>query len=92
MVCIREADEWKTTFNTLVDHYKYLLMPFVLMNTPVVLQALINKVLRGMLIYFTFVYLVDSFIFSKSLKEHAQLVQAVLHTRGELTIFESREV
>ncbi|KAI3364085.1 hypothetical protein L3Q82_010915, partial [Scortum barcoo] len=34
LVKIREGDEWKTGFNTPTGHYKYLLMPFGLTNTP----------------------------------------------------------
>ncbi|XP_038818533.1 adhesion G-protein coupled receptor F1-like [Salvelinus namaycush] len=33
LVQIREEDEWKTTFNTVNGHYKYLAMPFGLINT-----------------------------------------------------------
>lgn len=42
LVHIREGDEWKTSFNTLVDHYEYLVMPFGFTNVPAVFQALVN--------------------------------------------------
>lgn len=44
---IREADGWKTAFNTLTELYKYLVMPFGLTN--VVFQALVNDVLHDIL-------------------------------------------
>ncbi len=37
-------------------HYEYLVRPFGLTNAPAVFQALINDVLRDMLIQFVFVY------------------------------------
>lgn len=78
MVCIREKDEWKTAFNTLVGHSEYLVMPFGLTNAPAVFPALVNNVLRDMLNYFVFVYLDDILIFSKTLEEHTWHVHTVL--------------
>ena len=31
---IKEGDEWKTAFKTQYSHFKYLVMPFRLINTP----------------------------------------------------------
>ncbi len=53
-------------------------MPFGLTNAPAVFQALVNDVLCDMINRFMFVYLEDISIFSKSLDEHVQHVQAVL--------------
>lgn len=40
------GDEWK---DTLTGHYEYLAMPFGLIHTPAVFQALVNDVLQDML-------------------------------------------
>ena len=45
LVRIREGFEWKTAPNTPLGHLEYLVMPFGLTNSPVILQALVNKVL-----------------------------------------------
>lgn len=45
LVMIREGDEWKTTFNS-PHHFKYLVTPFSLTNTPAVFEDLENDVLR----------------------------------------------
>ena len=55
LVRIREGDEWKTGFNTLLGHFEYLVMPFGLTIAPAVFQTLINDVLRDMLNCFVFV-------------------------------------
>src|SRR4051794_16462784 len=39
---IKEGDEWKTVFRTHYSHYKYLVMPFDLCNTPVSFQNMMN--------------------------------------------------
>lgn len=61
---IREGDEWKTAFNTLLGHFEYLVMPCGLTNALAVFQALVNDVLQDFLNRFVFVYLDDILIFS----------------------------
>lgn len=73
LVCIREADEWKTAFNTPTGHYQYLVMPFGLTNAPAVFQALVNDVLRDMVGHL-FVYLDHILIYSGDLKSHVRSV------------------
>lgn len=64
LVHIRDGDEWKTAFNTLAGHYKYLVIPFGLTNAPAVFQELVNDMVRDILNRFVFVYLDDILIFS----------------------------
>lgn len=45
LICIRQGDEWTTTFSTSLGHFEYLIMPFGLTNAPTVFQALVNYVL-----------------------------------------------
>ena len=43
---IKEEDEWKTVFCTRLEHYKYLIMSFNLINASVTFQIFVNNVLR----------------------------------------------
>ncbi|KAL0196874.1 hypothetical protein M9458_005414, partial [Cirrhinus mrigala] len=78
LVRIREGDEWKTAFITPTGHYKTLVMPFGLCNSPSVFQQFINDVLRDMLGRWCYAYLDDILVYSKTLEEHTQHVRAVL--------------
>jgi hypothetical protein len=44
LVCTQEGDEWKIMFKTRYGHFEYVVMPFGLINTPVVFQHLLNDV------------------------------------------------
>jgi hypothetical protein len=48
LVRIQEGNEWKTTFSTTSGHYKYLVMPYRLMNAPSVFQAFVDKIFRDL--------------------------------------------
>ncbi len=59
-------------------HFEYLVLPFGLFNAPAVFQALVNDVLRDMVVQFIYVYLDDTLIFSHTLQEHVQHIRQVL--------------
>ena len=93
LVRIRDGDEWKTAFHTLLGLFEYLVMPFGLTNAHAVFQALVNNVLQGMIDRFIFVYLI--LIFSQSPTVHEQHVRQVLqhllenklYVKGEKCVF-----
>ena len=78
-ICIKAGDEWKTAFQTCYGHYEFLVIPFGLTNAPTTFQAYINKALQGLVNRFCIVYLDDILIFSKTVEEHHQHIQDVLH-------------
>ncbi|KAI4883252.1 hypothetical protein NFI96_008388 [Prochilodus magdalenae] len=46
LIHIRQEDEWKKAFINLSGHYEYRVMPFGVMNAPVIFQGFVNGVLR----------------------------------------------
>ena len=91
LVGIREGDEWKTGFNTHLGHFKYLVMPFGLMNASAVFQTLVNYLLRDFIYHFVVVYLDDILIFSRDPKEHTNHVWLVLQWLLENRLFVKAE-
>jgi len=77
---IKEEDEWKTVFCTRLEHYKYLIMFFNLINASVTFQIFVNNVLQRYLNQFVIVYLDDILVYSKTKKKHVQHVKKVLQT------------
>ena len=65
-------------FQTQFSLFKYLAMPFSLMNAPATFQAFINKVLDEFLNITCMVYLDNILIFSKDKSKHSEHVQQVL--------------
>ena len=72
---INEGDEYKTAFRTRYGHFEYLIMPFGLKNAPTTFQHFINDVLGEYLDEFSFSYIDDILIYSKTLKEHREHVK-----------------
>lgn len=65
LVWIHQGEEWKTTINTPLGHFEYLVMPFSLTNAPTVFKSLVNNVQLDILNKFVFIY-IDILIFSKT--------------------------
>ncbi len=72
---IQCEDEWKTMFCTHYDHFKYMIMSFDLINTSVIFQTYINKILTELLNDFCVVYLNDILIFFVKKTDHINYVK-----------------
>ncbi|GKD09944.1 putative reverse transcriptase domain-containing protein [Tanacetum coccineum] len=65
-------------FRTRYGHYEFQVMPFGLMNAPVVFMDLINRVCKLFLDKFVIVFIEDILIYSKNKKEHEEHLKAIL--------------
>ncbi|XP_066430834.1 vomeronasal type-2 receptor 26-like [Eleutherodactylus coqui] len=65
-------------FNALDGYYEYLVMPFGLVNAPVVFQDLVKNIFRDLLHAFVVVYLDDILIFSLDIHFHRRQFHRVL--------------
>ncbi len=68
-------DEWKTTFKTYYNHFKYVVMSFDLTNTLAIFQHLMHDVFHEYLDDFMVYYIDDIFILSKNMEDHEHRVQ-----------------
>ena len=76
-------DVEKTAFNTENGHFEFLRMPFGLKNAPATFQRVIDNVLRGLNNEICLVYLDDIIVFSVSLQEHLNNLEAVFQRLKE---------
>ena len=86
-VWIKEGDEWKTTFQTLYEHYEYCVMPFGLANALATFQEFINYALQDLLDICCITYLDDILIYSDNDTECVEHVQAVLKYLQEYGLY-----
>ncbi|GKC64495.1 putative reverse transcriptase domain-containing protein [Tanacetum coccineum] len=75
---VREEDILKTSFRTRYDHYEFQVMPFGLMNAPIVFMDLMNRVCKPYLDKFVIVFNDDILIYSKNKQEHEEHLKLIL--------------
>jgi len=73
-----DEDISRITFHTRFDHYEFLVMPFGLMNAPIVFIDLMNRVFREYVDCFIIVFIDDILIYSLSPDEHEIHLRLVL--------------
>ena len=97
-VCM--GDEPKTACTTRYESFKFLVMPFGLINAPAIFFTLMNKVLQPFLDRSMVIYLDDIVVYSTTLEEYAQHLRQVLQVfrdnelflKLEMCLFSQREV
>ncbi|GJR03597.1 reverse transcriptase domain-containing protein [Tanacetum coccineum] len=75
---VREEDIPKTMFRTRHGHYEFQVMPFGLINAPVVFMDLKNRVCKPYLDRFMIVFIDDILIYSMSEEEHREHLKLIL--------------
>ena len=78
LVCIKEEDIYKTTFQTAYGHYEFLVVPFGLTNAPATFMCLMNSGLCLYLDKLVIMFIYDILVYSKNEEEHANHLAAVL--------------
>jgi hypothetical protein len=76
----KEQDIQKMAFKTCYGHYKFLVMPFGLMDTPIMFIDIMNKVFQPYLDKFVVVFINDILVYSHFCEEHEQHLRIVLET------------
>ena len=77
---VKSGDILKIAFMTCYGHYKYLVMPFGVINAPGGFMDYINKVFHPYLDSFVVVFINDILVYSKTRQEHVENLRIVLHT------------
>ena len=70
LVCIANGDEWKTAFRTCYGSFKWSVLLFGLINTPMVFQQFMNDIFSDFLDVYVVIYLDDILIYSNNMSEH----------------------
>ena len=75
---IKQNDEWKTTFRTRYEHFKYQIMSFEIVNVSTIFQIYYNKILRKLVDVICVIYLNDILIYNNDSTQHWRHVRFVL--------------
>jgi len=86
---IQREDEWKMMFHTHYDHFKYMIMSFNLINTSVIFQTYINKILTELLDDFYVVYLNDILIFFVKKTDYVDHMKQILERLRKFKLYAS---
>jgi len=79
-IWICKSDEWKTTFHTHYNQFKYQIMLFELINASAIFQFYINHALKSFLNICYMMYFNDILVYSETKKQHWEHICKILRT------------
>jgi Reverse transcriptase (RNA-dependent DNA polymerase) len=80
---MRPGDEWKTTFKTRDELFKWLVISFRLSNAPSTFMRLMNLMFKSFIDRFLMVYFDDIFVYSTDESEHLKYLRKVFKALAE---------
>ncbi len=86
---IQHENEWKMMFHTHYDHFEYMIMLFNLINTSIIFQTYINKILTELLNNFCVIYLNDILIFFVEKIDYINHVKQILERLRKFKLYAS---
>ena len=85
---IKEGDEWKAAFSTPEGSFEPIIMFFGLTNSPATFQAMMNDLLRDLVVEEKVVVFIDNVIIVTETEEgHHEIVEEVLRKLKENDLF-----
>ena len=87
-VRIKEGDEWKATFSTPEGSFEPMVMFFGLTNLPATFQAMMNNLLRDLVVEEKVVVFIDDVMVATETEEgHDKIIEEVLRRLEENDLF-----
>ena len=87
-VRIKEEDEWKTAFSTSEGLFEPMVMFFGLTNSPAIFQAMMNNLLRDLVVEEKVAVFIDNVMVATETEErHNEIVEEVLRRLEENDLF-----
>lgn len=86
-LCIKEEDNYKTSFHTRYDNYEFMVVPFGLTNAPTTFMYLMNNMFHRYLDKFVIMFIDDILVYSKNEEEHADDLPAMLRLLKEHNLY-----
>jgi len=87
-VRIKEGDEWKAAFSTPEGSFKPMVIFFGLTNSPTMFQAMMNDLLRDLVVEEKIVVFIDDVVVvTETEEEHDEIVEEVLRRLEENDLF-----
>jgi len=77
-IWIRKSDEWKTTFHTYYNQFKYQMMLFELTNASAIFQFYVNHALKSFMNICCVIYLNDVLVYFETKEQHWEHVCKIL--------------